>query len=105
MTTRKLRVLVPGDKLGVRDVRATLVSHRGSHGDFAECARVSQEILRVLRTGSRWGDLTDPQVEAIQMIAHKLHRIVCGDPSVVDHWHDIAGYAVLAERCTGDESE
>jgi Domain of unknown function (DUF6378) len=75
-----------------------LVVNHDTHGDFDECARVSQEVLRTMRSAPRWKDLTDAQVEAIQMIAHKLHRIVCGDPNHLDHWVDIAGYARLAQR-------
>ena len=29
------------------------------------------------------------------MIAHKIGRILAGDPSFQDHWADIAGYATL----------
>jgi hypothetical protein len=37
------------------------------------------------------------------MIAHKLGRIVNGDPNYVDSWVDIAGYATLvAKRLQGE---
>ncbi len=32
------------------------------------------------------------------MIAHKIGRIVSGNPNVQDHWDDIAGYAKLASN-------
>ncbi len=32
------------------------------------------------------------------MICLKISRIVTGDPEHPDNWHDIAGYATLAER-------
>lgn len=36
------------------------------------------------------------------MIAHKLGRIINGDPNYSDSWHDIAGYAKLvADRLDG----
>jgi len=35
------------------------------------------------------------QKEAVEMIAHKLGRIVNGDPHYDDSWVDIAGYAKL----------
>jgi len=35
--------------------------------------------------------------EALEMIAHKIGRILNGDPNYADSWHDIAGYAKLAE--------
>jgi len=45
----------------------------------------------------------DDQWEALEMIVHKIGRIVNGDPDVTDHWVDIAGYATLiAERLEGN---
>jgi hypothetical protein len=45
--------------------------------------------------------LSSTQLEALDMICSKLARIVCGDPNEPDHWHDIGGYAKLAEKfCT-----
>jgi len=32
------------------------------------------------------------------MIAHKIARIINGDPNHLDSWHDIAGYATLVEQ-------
>ncbi len=50
----------------------------------------------------RGKDLTDDQVEALEMVCHKIGRIVNGDPDYSDSWHDIAGYAKLvADRLDG----
>jgi hypothetical protein len=44
----------------------------------------------------------DDQWEALEMIVHKIGRIVNGNPDVTDHWVDIAGYATLiADRLEG----
>jgi hypothetical protein len=32
------------------------------------------------------------------MIQHKIARILNGDPTYTDNWHDIAGYATLVEQ-------
>ena len=40
-------------------------------------------------------ELSPDQAEALDMIAHKIARILNGDPNHHDHWHDIAGYATL----------
>ncbi len=37
----------------------------------------------------------DDQWEALEMIIHKVGRIVNGNPDKIDHWIDIAGYAKL----------
>lgn len=39
--------------------------------------------------------LAPDQAEALDMIAHKIGRILAGDPNYADSWHDIAGYAQL----------
>ena len=39
--------------------------------------------------------LSPQQQEALEMICHKIARIVAGNPNFVDHWRDIAGYATL----------
>lgn len=77
----------------------TLLEERGkTHGEYSEHAAVTQGIMRVLMTGCRWGDLSDIQLETLHMTAHKMGRIVTGDPNHPDHWADIAGYARLVEQ-------
>ena len=39
--------------------------------------------------------LSRSQKEALDMIAHKIGRILNGDPNYADSWIDIAGYAKL----------
>jgi hypothetical protein len=71
-----------------------LLQERGqTHGDFTDNSRVSQELKATLHCEN--ADLTDIEREAIDMICHKLARIVCGNPHFKDHWDDIAGYAML----------
>jgi len=38
------------------------------------------------------------QAQALEVIAGKLARILCGDPAHPDHWQDGAGYFELALR-------
>lgn len=47
------------------------------------------------RVQSRVAMMDFDQVEALEMIAHKLGRILNGDPNYEDSWRDIAGYATL----------
>ena len=39
--------------------------------------------------------MKDYQREGLEMIAHKISRILNGDPNYDDSWVDIAGYAQL----------
>lgn len=66
-----------------------------THGKWEENARITQSIMRILQTGQRWPDMEDQMLEAMHLIAHKMHRIVNGDPNFEDHWRDMAGYATL----------
>lgn len=65
------------------------------YGNFADHARITQMLKYHMRTASKWGGLKDDQTEALEMIAHKIGRILNGDPNYADSWVDIAGYAKL----------
>jgi hypothetical protein len=45
-----------------------------------------------------YNKLSADQRESLDMIQHKIGRILCGDPDYADSWHDIAGYAMLVEQ-------
>ncbi len=62
-----------------------------THGDFASVARTAQSLKFAL-AGSSGGDV---EREALESIATKLARIRHGDAQHLDHWRDIAGYALL----------
>jgi len=82
------------------EVNKTLEDRAKNYGDIPYSARaaVSQAIKSVLRSAPGWGALSDAQKEAMEMIAHKQARIVGGAAKLPDGWHDIAGYATLAEQ-------
>ena len=79
------------------DIVATLNERGSRYGKFAGHAQITQEIKRAMsRHALAMGKtFTDSQWEALEMIAHKIGRIVNGDPDYVDSWVDIAGYAKL----------
>ena len=77
-----------------------LLQERGkTHGDWAHQSAVAASIKLVLREALGYSsrELPPPLSEALDIIAVKLARIVCGDALEPDHWRDIAGYARLAE--------
>lgn len=83
------------------DIKETLAVRHNTHGNFEDGAAISQGICTVLRAGIGWENLFPAQREALEMIAHKMARIVTGNPDFADHWHDVSGYARLAEAlCT-----
>ena len=87
------------------DATTELLNERGkTHGDFSDHAGITQALKSAMqyhnRDGDAWAKLTDPQREALEMIVHKIGRILAGNPNFRDHWDDIAGYArLVAERC------
>ncbi len=74
-----------------------LVAERGkTHGEFNDHANITQLLKAVMHGTDNWSRLSPAQKESLEMIAHKIGRILAGDPNFRDHWDDIAGYAVLA---------
>lgn len=92
------------DQTVSKPVADILVERGASYGPFPGHALVTQRIKDVMRAGEgpAWDDLA-PSVkamyrEALDMIAHKIGRLVNGDPSFDDSWADIAGYAELPRK-------
>ena len=84
----------------------TILDQRATqYGKFIEGAEVMQTLKQVVRTSiqKRGTALAFDQLESIDMIIHKLGRIINGNPDNVDSWRDIAGYATLvADRLEGN---
>lgn len=79
------------------DINNTL-SERGSrYGPFESHAAITQNFKRIAMSASpgKWQMLDADQREALEMIFHKIGRILNGDPNHADSWVDIAGYATL----------
>lgn len=80
------------------NITQTLEEREKRYGSFAGHAAITQDIKRAMSESRNWLELDDDQKEALEMIAHKIGRIVNGDPDYADSWHDIAGYARLVEE-------
>ena len=74
-----------------------ILAERGDrYGDFETHAAVTQHFKRTMRVyAAGWNDLDYYHREALEMISHKIGRILNGDPNYVDSWRDIEGYAKL----------
>lgn len=82
-----------------------LVAERGTtHGNFSDHARITQQLKLIIKQEliqrQKRGQvpLNFQHVEALDMIMHKVGRIIAGDPAFQDHWDDIGGYAKIATR-------
>lgn len=87
------------------DITQTLTERGQRYGKFKDHAAIAQELKRALYRHMDTVSKVEPdadQLEALEMICHKLARIVNGDPDYADSWVDIAGYAQLvADRLEG----
>ncbi len=79
------------------NVDATLAERGTRYGDFAAHADITQEMKDTMRKREGWCRLAPDQKEALEMVVHKIGRIINGDPDYADSWHDIAGYVRLVE--------
>lgn len=79
------------------DINDTLKERGARYGAFVDHARVSQKLKRIIykELKAQKKSLTADQWEALDMICHKIGRIVVGDADYDDSWRDIAGYAML----------
>jgi len=80
------------------DINETLNERGSRYGDFAGHAKITQDLKEVMARSKNWATLSPDKKEALEMIAHKIGRILNGDPDYADNWHDIAGYATLVEK-------
>jgi hypothetical protein len=81
-------------------IESTLKERGDRYGSFDGHANITQQLkltMRQHKCGAGWCKLSHSQSEALEMIVHKIGRILNGDPNYADSWHDIAGYAKLVE--------
>lgn len=79
-------------------VDKTLEERGNRYGEFDLHAKITQNIKRAMADSDNWATLPDDMKEALEMIAHKVGRILNGDPNYHDSWHDIIGYTRLVEQ-------
>lgn len=99
---RMARMARAGEGPAALNAASLIATRESTHGNFVENCRITQNIKRSMRDSPNWAnDMSSMHREALDMIAHKIGRILAGDPKHRDHWADIAGYAQLvADRGT-----
>lgn len=81
----------------------TIPNRDDQHGGMEAVGSISQRLKDVLRTGANWQHLSNAQREALDMMMHKVARIMSGDLTVKDHWIDAGGYPLCIARQMEDE--
>ena len=93
------------DAISPPDTLETTLIQRGKrYGKFIKHAEVTQDLKSqiALHLAHRNKQLAPDQQEALDMICHKIGRIINGDADYDDSWTDIAGYAQLvSDRLRG----
>ena len=86
----------------MNDVNEILAERGKRYGVFKDHAQIAQRLKMTMQVNG-WDRLAADQREALEMIQHKVARILNGDPDYSDSWTDIAGYATLvAKRLEGN---
>ena len=74
----------------------SVLQERGSrYGSLMDNAAISQGLKEILHNSTNWGAMPPDMREALDMIVHKISRIVEGDFEYDDSWIDISGYSTL----------
>ena len=83
----------------MNDIQTMLSERTKTHGDFKNVAKVPQNIRDAMRViPDRFCDMPEQRIEALDAIAGKIARIICGDNAFPDHWDGIASYAMLGKQ-------
>ncbi len=77
------------------EIDALLAEREKTHGNYLSHAIIVQGLKKKMRDTAYWYRISPQHKESLEMIAHKIARILAGDPNHKDHWDDIAGYARL----------
>lgn len=73
-----------------------ILAERGErYGSFEDHAQISQSLKKAMHKSKNWSNLTDVQKEGLEMIQHKIARILNGDHLYLDNVVDIVGYSTL----------
>lgn len=88
-----------------QDTINAILEERGSrYGAFITHAIITQRLKAVMADTPNWFVLEDDMKEALEMVAHKIGRILNGDPTYVDNVIDIIGYMQLVlDRMNGEK--
>jgi hypothetical protein len=93
----KLKAVILKDKGSPQAITLedTLLERENRYGDFIGHAKITQSLKREMHKSRNWDGLSDDKKECFEMLAHKIGRILNGDPEYDDSWRDIMGYTKL----------
>lgn len=85
-------------------IQDTLNERGSNYGPFGGHAFITQRMKRVMQSHPQYATMSSAHREALEMIVHKIGRIINGNANYPDSWIDISGYAELGNQACEDQS-
>lgn len=85
--------------MSVEDI---LLERGARYGPFSTHAQITQDLKAVMHSVDGWDELPPDVKESLEMIQHKIARILNGQHGYKDSWDDIQGYAKLVGDTLND---
>ena len=80
------------------NVNEMLAGRQARYGTFEGHAKIAQGLKAVKHDAPNWSKLTDVQKEGLEMVQHKIARMLNGDPKYLDNIVDVVGYSTLIKN-------
>lgn len=74
------------------EVKNVVISRDSSYGGFSGISTTCQSFKEIARNCPSWEQLTPCEREGLEMILHKITRILYSPNKIRDSWVDIGGY-------------
>lgn len=81
---------------GFEPIHATLDERAKSYGRYVDHAHITQAIKAAMIDSKNWRTLPAHQKETLEMVAHKIGRVLNGDAGYLDSFRDCIGYLQLS---------
>lgn len=88
-----------------RKIDIIIAARKTTHGDFRENTKFMQSAKDLMRAAPNWAAMPAYQREGLDMIMHKIGRVLYGDFMHEDHIADVAGYAERVRELTVGDGE
>lgn len=79
-------------------VQQTTEQRQAEYGDWKEDGGLADALIIMVESQPRWNAIPGFLRQSIRMILVKIARLVSGNSMNRDSWHDIQGYALIAEQ-------
>ena len=80
-----------------QNIETTLDNRARTYGEYEDHARITQNIKAAMADSRNWDYLSPHLKETLEMLAHKIGRILNGDPNYIDSVRDCVGYLKLSQ--------